>query len=1200
MKRVPSDEELVRTTRNTARFFTEQRQIAWVLLIGTALWGVYGYLSMPQRKDPDITVRDAVAVCPWPGAPAEKIEQLVTRRIEAAMAENPRIEEIRSTTRTSVAVVDVKVAEGTRDPRREFDDIRLRLDAIRDLPEGAGPIRFLKDFGDTAALMLTVASPRTGQTEIALRARDVRRAIEASRARLPAGSAGRVTMLYCYPPSLQPEIVHREFALFLDWARAQGLVQDVRPLEGPGFVAADAQTSHTDEFLLKEARRFLVEEIGALELHPDGWRPAVVRDPKDTEAVLSAVAGDRYTYRELDEFTDLIARTLQTVPLVSKVERAGVREERIFLEYSQSRLASLGVRPAALPQILGARNVTASGGVLEVGGKNVSIDPSGEFGSEREIGEVVVGASSSGVPLYLRDLVTLYRSYDTPARYLNFFTHRDADGPWRRHRAVTLSIQMRPGAQIGEFGRRVDAALAELETRLPEDLIFARTSDQPLQVEENVHLFMRSLYEAIALVVLVSLVGFWEWRSALVMAISIPLTLAMTFGMMHLLGLDLQQVSIASLILALGLLVDDPVVAGDAIKRELAAGQPPAVAAWLGPTKLAAAILFATVTNIVAYLPFLLLTGYTGQFLYSLPIVIACALVASRLVSMTFIPLLGCYLLRPKPEKPLEERRRTGFAARYYRLGEAAIANRWKVLAASLVLLAVGGLLLARLRQEFFPKDLQYLSYIDVWLPEDAPFSATAEAAERAEEIVRGVAEQYGRELAGSGGKAVPVLQSLTTFVGGGGPRFWLSVAPELPQLNYAQILIQTRDKHFTARLVGPLQAALSASLPGARADVRQLETSTPIGIPVSIRLSGEDIPTLRRLAAGLEAILRDAPDAARVRNDWGDESFSVRLKIDPDRANLAGITNLDVALASAAGINGVPVATLREGHKQIPIVARLRMEERAQLQSTGNLYVYSLTGTQRVPLSQVSQLEYGTKAEKIVRRDQFRTITVSAFPRSGVLASEVLNAAFPRIRQFEKQLPPGYRLEIAGEYKEKVNGFRNLSVVMAVSVALLFLALVVQFRDAVKPFIVLAAIPYGVSGAVGALWLVGEPFGFMAFLGVASLVGVIVSHIIVLFDFIEEKHAEGEPLEQALLDAGIMRLRPVLITVGATVIALFPLAAHGGPLWEPLCYAQIGGLITAMFITLLLVPVLYTIVVKDLRLVRWQTVADPPETAAR
>jgi len=287
-----------------------------------------------------------------------------------------------------------------------------------------------------------------------------------------------------------------------------------------------------------------------------------------------------------------------------------------------------------------------------------------------------------------------------------------------------------------------------------------------------------------------------------------------------------------------------------------------------------------------------------------------------------------------------------------------------------------------------------------------------------------------------------------------------------------------------------------------------------------------------------------------------------------------------------------MPVTVLREGVRQIPVVARLRMEERARLSDIQNLYVYSQRGSQKVPLQLVSRIDYGLATEKLQRRNQFRTISVSAFPADGTLPSEVLMPIKQRIEEFGRTLPPGYRLEIGGEYEKQMEGFGELAIVMLISVVMIFLALVVQFRHAIKPFLVFAAIPYGITGALAALWIMGSPFGFTGFLGVASLIGVIVSHVIVLFDFIEEKHAEGEPLEQALLDAGIMRLRPVLITVGATVIALFPLAAHGGPLWEPLCYAQIGGLTVATFVTLLLVPVLYAIFVLDLKLVKWEPAA--------
>lgn len=461
---------------------------------------------------------------------------------------------------------------------------------------------------------------------------------------------------------------------------------------------------------------------------------------------------------------------------------------------------------------------------------------------------MAISASAGGAQVYLRDLVDTVRSYNAPARYLNFFTWRDNEGNWHRTRAITLSIQMRAGEKIGDFGEAVDLTLGDLKKRLPEDLTMARTSDQPLQVTENVHLFMNSLYEAIVLVVIVSLIGFWEWRSALPMAFSIPITLAMTFGMMYLLGIDIQQVSIATPIIALGLLVDDPVVAGDAIKRDLALGHPPVVSAWLGPTKLAAAIMYATITNIVAYLPFLMLTGDTGKFMYSLPIVLACSLVASRLVSMTFIPLLGYYLLKPKAEAPIEERRKKGFAAKYYQIGTWAINHRWRALGISLVFLALGGFFMSQLKTQFLPKDLSYLSYVDVWMPEDAPLLETNKAAGEAEQVIQEVAEEYGKEHP-EDGHPRKILESLTTFVGGGGPRFWFSVSPELQQLNYAQIIIQVADKHDTGHLVGSLQQALSSRIAGARIDVRQLESGGSNGLPVSIRISGDDMATLRNLA---------------------------------------------------------------------------------------------------------------------------------------------------------------------------------------------------------------------------------------------------------------------------------------------------------------------------------------------------------------
>ncbi len=1177
------------TRKNTAKFFTETRQISWVLMIVTLLWGAYAYVAMPKRKDPEVKVRKALAVCTWPGASAEEVEQQVTRKIEEKMAQNSRVETIESISRSNVSVVYLSVDEQVADIGKEFDDVRLKLDSIRDLPEGAGPIEFIKDFGDTAALMLTVASPKVNDLIIRSRAQEVERTISAARARAP--SDDRASLVIVIPPN-----VNESRAL---WARdelARHFRNDaaagtgIEPLIGEEFIGVDLPGSMDDKAILAGAQNFIEERLQSTSFQIDIWQPAVIRKTGETFKRLQTAAGDRYSYRELDDFTDLIMRTMQTVPLVSKVTRSGLLKENIFIEYSQERLASYGIEPARLGQLLRSRNVTLPGGQIEVEGKNLGINPSGEFKNEKEIGDVLVTTSATGVPVYLRDIVDITRGYQNPPRYLNNYIWRDGGGQWQRSRAITLAVQMRSGEQIAQFGKDIDAALVSLRNILPNDLILARTSDQPKQVEENIGLFTNSLLEAIVLVVLVAFVGFREWRAATLVALSIPLTLAMTFGMMHLLGIDLQQVSISSLILALGLLVDDPVVASDAIKREMANGRPPIVAAWLGPSKLAQAIMYATITNIVAYLPLLLVSGSIGTFIYSLPVVITCSLVASRLVSMSFIPFLAYYLLRPskKRELTVEEMRHRGFSGLYYRVGLWSLNHRWKVLVASLVFLLLGGLLVTQLRTEFFPKDLSYLSYLNVWLPEDAPLSATNEVAVRAESVIRKVTEEYGREHPGKDGKPKDVLESLTTFVGGGGPRFWFSVAPEHRQLNYAQVIIRVKDKRDTNHLVASMQNALSAEVPGARIDVRQLETSRAIDSPVEVRISGQDIPTLRALADEVKSIFRTIPEADRIRDDWGAESFVANLEVESDKANLAGISNLDVAASSAVGMSGFEVTSLRESDQQIPIVVRLRVEERARLSDIQNLYVYALQSTAKVPLRQISGIDYQLQTEKIRRRNQFRTITVACFPVPGVLPSQVYAKARERLEKFELNLPPGYRMGTGGEREQRLKGFRELALVMVVSIVAIFLALVIQFKHAIKPLLVFSAIPFGMVGAFAALVVMDTPFGFMAFLGIASLIGVIVSHVIVLFDFVEEKHEEGEPLREALLDAGIARLRPVMITVGATIFGLIPLARNGGPLWEALCYAQIGGLLLANYVTKLLVPSLYAIFVLDLKLIKW------------
>jgi len=565
---------------------------------------------------------------------------------------------------------------------------------------------------------------------------------------------------------------------------------------------------------------------------------------------------------------------------------------------------------------------------------------------------------------------------------------------------------------------------------------------------------------------------------------------------------------------------------------------------------------------------------------------------------MTFVPLLGSMILRPerRPTLSIEQRRSEGFTGKYYKLAGFAIDHRKKFLIVALGFLVLGFGIKSQLKDAFFPDDVQYLSTIDIWLKNDANMQATNNVAVTVERLVRDEIRAYAKSQGHKDESTM--LEAISTTVGGGAPRFWFTVNPQQRQTNYAQLIVRVNDKDLTPILTPKLQIALISQVPGAHIDVKQLQT-TPVEYPVAIRISGRvttgsideraDIERLRVYADQVKDIIRQSAAARTVRDDWGEPSMTVRLDIDPDRANLAGVTNQDIAISSSTGISGTQVGTLREGDKQIPIVARLRLDQRAQLSDLDDLYVYAMNNLSKVPLLEVASIEYRLETERIRRLEQFRTVTVFSYPKPGFISSDIMGDVQEQLDEFQASLPPGYQMQISGNQANTKHGFGQLIVVMVISISAIFMALVFQFRNLVKPFLVFAAVPFGMAGALVALYVMDEPFGFMAFLGIVALIGVIVSHIIVLFDFIEVRHAAGDPFREALLDAGIIRLRPILITIAATTLALMPLAVHGGPLWQAMCYAQIGGLLVATVGTLVIVPALYAVFVLDLKWIRWE-----------
>ena len=1178
-----------------SQYFVYKRPIAWTMLVFTAVWGAYAYLAMPRRQDPLIQVRNAVVQTAYPGATPLEVEQEVSRKIEKRLAENPAVEHVHSLSRQGLSVVYVDLYDTIMDAESVWQDLDNKLSSISDLPSISGqPVRpgLNKDFGDTVAVMLTLSSPPVSYFEVKQRATRIAAKLDEFRSsRAQESRDRRYSGVLVHPSSVDPGLVERLGKQLLTRLTERGFAEDGAFLTLPGAGAVDFKLpeGRDEESLRREMLQWRTENLGAGLGHPDLWPSVLVRDTSELEGTLKRLGLEepggvaRYSYEELRKFADLIQDRLRQSTRVGKIEQIGALDEAIHLYYSDHRLGALGLDLNTIGRKLAERNINQPGGTVELAAQSLPVKTSGKIARQGEIGDVVIEVRD-GTPVYLRDLVEIVRGYEDPARVLNFRsfkedtnseTGKDSPRLWTT-RAITLSVKQVRGSQISEFDSDVKQALESLKGVLPDDLRVERSSNEPEQVAKKLDEFSDSFVEAVIIVVLVCLL-FMEWRSALLVALSIPITVALTLGFCHMLGVDLQQISIAALIIALGLLVDDPVVAGDAINRELAHGTPRDVAAWLGPQKLSRAILYATITNCVAFLPLLLVSGVVGEFIWSLPVVVTSSLVASRLVSMTFIPLLGYYML--KGQKGMESGLGDGsggsrFARIYNGFSEVCMDHKWASLTISLVALGAGLSLIPWIGTNFFPKDLQAAFTVNLYLPEGTPIRETK--AETMKTLAT-IDQLIGDEV-----------EAYTTFVGAGGPRFWLSIIPEQSTSGYAQVIVHTRNPRKTDAIAKRLQRELPPQLTAARVHVQQLDTGPPIGIPVQIRVMGPELATVRRLGEEVKVLLREDPGTDNIQDDWDPESLQLALKVDSDRANMAGVSNQDVASLMNTALSGLSPTYVRERDRLIPVTFRLRPDERNRVGDLRTLSLISPATGGRVPLEQVATLKPEFISPRIARRDHERCITVKSDTVPGVLASRVVDTLDAKLVEASKKWPPGYRYSFGGEKDEQGKGFASMSRAMIVSILAIYLALVLQFNSLAKPLVVFAAVPFGMVGGLMGLLMFDVPLGFFALLGLSSLAGVIISHVIVLFEYIEEAHERGEPLRRAVIDAALVRLRPVLVTVLATVGGLIPLAIKGGPLWEPLCYVQIIGLLSATLVTKVVVPVLYVIFVEDLKLISW------------
>jgi multidrug efflux pump subunit AcrB/outer membrane protein TolC len=893
---------------------------------------------------------------------------------------------------------------------------------------------------------------------------------------------------------------------------------------------------------------------------PEGVQGPMVKDDYgDTVAVLLALHGGNFEYRQLKEYAQRIEDEFRTSRAVAKLARIGEQKEEIRITSSMERVAQYALSPLRVIQALRGRNAVQYGGSLKTsGGDEVPLRPSGLFQTEEEIRRVMIDMSPTGQPIYLGDLAHVERE-DAEATTLCRFNGE---------RALLVSVEMLEGNNIVDFGKELRAKLDRVRTSLPPELKVDIIADQPAVVEERISHFIREFGIAIASVILVTML-LLPFRVALIASLAIPVTVAATFAVMNTMHVELHQVSIAALIVVLGMVVDDAIVIADNYVELLDRGVPRAEAAWRSATELVVPVLTATATIIAAFLPMLMISGSVGEFIHALPVAVTVALVCSFVVAMLLTPWLCRFFIRQGLH---QEGAAQGFSVldllqRAYNQGiTLAMRAKTLTLAMGLIAFVVALVLLSKaVPQRFFPTAERAQFVVHMWLPEGARLEATDRAARAVEKYLL----------------AQPLVANVSTFTGESAPRFYYNVDPEFPARNYAQLLVNTKSEPETSAFVYRMRKELAPLAPEAQLLVRELEQGNVMKAPVEVRvvstLDGfEDVSRQKALGAQVRKILQATPGAEYVWDDFHEDSYDLGIHVDEEVANRLGMSNSSIAMQVAGGFSGLPVTTFWEGDRDVPVVLRLDEEHRRSFDNVADSYVVSsLTGA-RVPLRSVATFEPQWRTSRLLHRNGVRTLTVLSIAGEHHLPSEILKSARQKLDSLP--LPAGYRLEYGGELAGQLETFGEMKLVMAISIAAIFLILLFQFHSPVQTLVIMASIPLAIPGAVLGLLVTGNPFSFTAFMGVISLSGVVVRNAIILVEYINERRAAGVELEAAALEAGERRLRPIFLTTAAAAVGVTPMIVSGSSLWSPLASVIAVGLICSMFFTLVVVPVLYVV----------------------
>ncbi|WP_295559304.1 efflux RND transporter permease subunit [uncultured Hyphomicrobium sp.] len=874
----------------------------------------------------------------------------------------------------------------------------------------------------------------------------------------------------------------------------------------------------------------------------------------DTYSVIYAFTSDGFGPREMRDQLEIVRAELLRVRDVAKVDFIGTQDEKIYLEFSTQQMAALGIDASTLMSSLEAQNAIVPSGTLESGNERISVRVSGSFDSEESLKSINF---QSGNRFYrLSDIATVRRGYADPPQPMFRFNGEPAIG---------LAISMTAGGDVLALGDALDHAMAEVTGDLPIGIDPHRVSNQPHVVEEQVGEFTKTLWEAIAIVLGVSFLAL-GWRPGVVVAVAIPLVLAVTFAAMMYFDISLQRISLGALIIALGLLVDDAMIAVEMMISKLEEGADKISAATYAYTSTAFPMLTGTLVTIAGFVPVGFAQSGAGEYCFTLFAVVGIALIVSWVVAVLFTPLTGVFIL---PDK-IEGHHGHGGPSRFSRILDAALRVKYLVLAGTAALFVLSLFGLRFVQQQFFPASDRAELLINVTLPQTASIHATEETAKRIEAVL----------------KADPDVDYWSFYVGQGAVRFYLPLDAQLANAFFAQAVVVTKGFDVRSGVQARLDKAFASGFEDAMIRVSPLELGPPVGWPLKFRVSGDDAAKVRDAALAFAGAIGANPNVQNINFDWSEMSKAIKVEIDQDRARTVGLTSQQIASNINSVLSGTTITQVRDATYLVDVVARAVEGERANLDTLRSLRLATQSGAS-VPLAQVASLSYALEPPLIWRRQRQPTVTVQADVPPGIQAMTVVRQLKTTIADFDAKLPPGYAVAIGGTTEDSAKAQASIFAVFPLMMFLMVTVLMIQLRSFQKLVMVLLTAPLAVIGVVGALLLFRIPMGFVAILGIISLAGMVIRNSVILIEQIDQHIAAGETPWEAVISATQHRLRPILLTAAAAILGMIPIAPT--VFWGPMAFAVIGGLMVATLLTLVFLPALY---------VAWFRIS-PPDAAA-